>query len=450
MNYEAVLNHHSKPVPRYTSYPTAPLFQAGVGGQIFQEGIQKLDASKSVSVYIHIPFCDRLCWFCGCHTKHTLKYASIANYIQVLLKEIELLAQKLPFRPKLGQLHLGGGSPSLLRSDELVLLKMALAKAFEFTPSTEISIEIDPSDVDASMVAGFVEFGTTRASIGVQDFHPDVQAAINRPQGYEVTRDVICMLREAGVGSVNIDALYGLPLQHESRLLETIEKCITLQPDRMALFGYAHVPWMKKHQRLIKTQDLPGTLERFEHSQLASKALVSAGYDSIGIDHFAKPTDSLAQAARDGTLKRNFQGYTVDSHETMFGLGGSSIGRFKDGYVQNTVATNQYEAEIADGILPKGKGLKLTEQDHLRGHIIERLMCDFAIDFDALKVFSPVLVEPCLDLAKNFIAQDEFDLCTMDGSKLIIKDEAKPFTRIIAAQFDAYYQPEQFQFSKAV
>lgn len=236
MNYEAVLNHHSKPVPRYTSYPTAPLFQAGLGGQIFEEGVQKLDASKSVSVYIHIPFCDRLCWFCGCHTKHTLKYAPIDSYVQVLIKEVELLAQKLPFRPKLGQLHLGGGSPSLLRSDELVAIKTALAKAFEFTTDSEISIEIDPSDVDASIIDGFVEFGTTRASIGVQDFHPDVQAAINRPQGYEVTRDVIYMLREAGVGSVNIDALYGLPLQHESRLLETIEKCITLQPDRMALW----------------------------------------------------------------------------------------------------------------------------------------------------------------------------------------------------------------------
>ena len=294
MNYQAILDHYNQPVPRYTSYPTAPQFKPDIGEEIFEEGMGKINDDAPVSVYIHIPFCDRLCWFCGCHTKHTLKYAPVAQYVKTLTKELELLSQKYAARPRLGQLHLGGGSPSLLKGPELAELKEKLELVFEFTPNTEISVEIDPSDVDPSIICGLVDFGTTRVSIGVQDFHPEVQAAINRPQSYEITRDVIQQLRQAGINSINIDALYGLPLQTETRLLDTIHQCISLQPDRMALFGYAHVPWLKKHQRLIKTEDLPGTLVRFLHAKSAGCALEFAGYQSIGIDHFAKADDSLA------------------------------------------------------------------------------------------------------------------------------------------------------------
>ena len=338
----------------------------------------------------------------------------------------------------------------MLKGEELSMLKEKLDLAFEFLPTTEISIEIDPSDVNPTIISGLVEFGTTRASIGVQDFHPEVQAAINRPQSYEITSDVIQQLRQTGINSINIDALYGLPLQTEDRLLKTIHQCISLQPDRMALFGYAHVPWLKKHQKLIKSEDLPGTLDRFLHAKTAGVALENAGYQSIGIDHFAKADDSLALAARKGNLKRNFQGYTTDHHDTMFGFGASSIGRFEDGYVQNTVSTHQYESEIKSGMLAKAKGYRLTNEDHLNGLIIERLMCDFMVDFDDLANFSQPQVENCISLAKRFVAGDQFELCFMDGAKLVISDEAKPFARIIASQFDAYYQPEQFQYSKAV
>ena len=450
IDYRAVLEHYHRPVPRYTSYPTAPQFKPGVGAKLFAQSLDRLDPSKPVSAYIHIPFCDRLCWFCACHTKHTLKYEPIASYMQSLAQEFQLFAARMDFRPQLGQLHLGGGSPSLLRGDELALLRDSLETAFEFSSDTEISVEIDPCDVDEGTISGLLELGLSRASIGVQDFHPDVQAAINRPQGFEITRDVVRQLRDAGIRSINIDALYGLPLQTEERLVRTIEQCISLQPDRMALFGYAHVPWLKKHQKLIRTEDLAGPYERFEHSQTAAGLLTSAGYDAIGIDHFALPQDALATAARTGTMHRNFQGYTTDSHETMIGFGASSIGRFADSYIQNTVPAHKYQKDVASGILPKDNGLQLTAEDRLRGHVIERLMCDFSIDFSSLGEFTPNLVNDCFEQAQAFLTEDLFDLCSLDGTTFSVRSQARPFARIIAAQFDAYYQPERFRYSKAV
>ncbi|MEP1206230.1 MAG: oxygen-independent coproporphyrinogen III oxidase [Rhizobiaceae bacterium] len=447
---KAVLAHYQKPVPRYTSYPTAPQFKEGIGAGLFAASLPQLDSYTPVSAYLHVPFCDRLCWFCGCHTKHTLKYAPIARYMRSLLEEIRLVGRQLETKPVLGALHLGGGSPSLLKRDELQALRQALDETFRIDHRTEISVEIDPSDVKSDTIAALMEFGLTRASVGVQDFHEDVQTAINRPQSFEITRDVIQQLRAAGVSSINVDALYGLPLQSQERLLRTIEQCLSLRPDRMALFGYAHVPWLKKHQNMIKTEDLAGPLERFDHAHAASAQLVAGGYQSIGIDHFALPDDSLAVAARSNRLHRNFQGYTTDHHQTMIGFGASSIGRFANGYVQNTVPTAQYQTQVSSGELPKNKGLILTEEDQLRSYLIERLMCEFEIDFDRLQVFPDALVQPCLQKARLLAAQDQFGLCAMENNKLQILPQARPFARIVAAHFDAYYAPEQFQYSKAV
>lgn len=446
----AVLSHFQKPVPRYTSYPTAPQFKDELGRSIFSDGLALLQPEETVSAYLHIPFCDRLCWFCGCHTKHTLKYKPIANYLQYLAKEIELFGEQLSFRPKLGQLHLGGGSPSLLSHDDLKMLRASLDSVFEIDRATEVSIEIDPSDMKPGSTDALVEFGLSRASIGVQDFHPDVQTAINRPQSFEITRDVVAELRMAGVRSVNIDALYGLPLQTKDRLMQTVQHCIDLRPDRMALFGYAHVPWLKKHQNLINTEDLPNTFDRFDHAQAASAALIGAGYEPIGIDHFALPEDSLAVAARAGRLHRNFQGYTTDHHQSLIGFGASAIGRFSHGYVQNTVPTALYQQQVANGFMPKNKGILLLVKDRLAGHIIERLMCDFEIDFGGLSHFPFWMVENARKVAKRTAVEDPFGLVVMDGDRLKILPEARPFARIVASHFDAYYAPEKFQYSKAV
>lgn len=449
LDYKAVLSHYPTAVPRYTSYPTAPHFSEGIGSEVFEDLVVNLTEDEPVSIYIHIPYCDKLCWFCGCNTKHTLKYAPVARYVKSLIREIDLLGQKLDFKPKIQQIHLGGGSPSLLKSDDFIRLHHALGKVFHFMTGSEVSVEIDPSDVNDDMLSGMCAFGITRASIGVQDFHPDVQTAINRPQSFELTKDVVTSLREMGIASVNVDALYGLPRQSYARLMDTIEKCISLDPDRMALFGYAHVPWVKKHQNMILQDDLPDSNARFEHSIAASRLLVHSGYTAIGIDHFAKPNDTLAIASQTGRIHRNFQGYTTDECNTLIALGGSSIGRTKDGFYQNLVATSSYQDKIEASEIAASKGLLLSEDDKIRSHIIERIMCDFKFDFAELRKMTEQ-VDTYKSIAADFIAEDPFDLAFMNDDVFEIQSDGKPFTRIIASQFDAYLKGAEFKYSKAV
>ena len=455
IDYKSVLAAHKASVPRYTSYPTAPQFQAGAGPALMDQMLREQSSDEPVSVYIHIPFCDRLCWFCGCHTRHTLKYAPIKKYLASLHQEIRLLSDRLPCLPRLKSLHLGGGSPSLLKQQDMADLRAALAATFQLEPDTEISIEIDPSDANTELYDGLLALGVTRASIGVQDFHPDVQKAINRPQSFEQTQQVVQRLRKIGINSINVDALYGLPLQSTDRLRDTLAQCVALEADRMALFGYAHIPWFKKHQRLINEADLPDTMMRFEQADMAAHFLQNAGYHAIGIDHFAKPHDALSIAAQNGKLHRNFQGYTTDNCKTLFGLGASSIGRFSGGYVQNQVATGQYQESVANGQLPTAKGVKLSIDDKIRAHLIERLMCDFRICFSTLEQhYSEQIDSKSLQNyrreAIQTAAQDQFGLCRYSQDAFIIPPEARTFARIVASSFDAYYQRETAQYSKAV
>ncbi|MEP4805147.1 MAG: oxygen-independent coproporphyrinogen III oxidase, partial [Hyphomicrobiales bacterium] len=394
--------------------------------------------------------CDRLCWFCGCHTKHTLKYAPVQIYFDHLLREIALFGAQITMKPRLKSVHLGGGSPSLLQSTDMKRLRDALNAHFNWYSDTEVSVEIDPSDATQDMYDGLANLGMTRASIGVQDFHREVQKAINRPQSFEQTETVVHRLRAMGINSINLDALYGLPLQTEDRLQQTLKQCLELAPDRMALFGYAHIPWFKKHQKMIRDADLPGTFDRFDHAIMASNMLQEAGYQAIGIDHFARPDDALSIAANAGALHRNFQGYTTDACPTMIALGASSIGRFADGYIQNTVATGQYQDCVKAGKLPTDKGLRLTVDDKVRAHVIERLMCDSRVCFTQVEQkFGPA----ACDLRKIAVALaggSLGDLCSFQDGVLDIVPQARPFTRIIASHFDAYYETEQFQYSKAV
>lgn len=435
-------------VPRYTSYPTAPHFKPGEGERLMEALLAAIDGP--VSAYIHIPYCDRLCWFCGCHTKHTLKYGPVTEYVDHLVRETGLLADKLGRKPLLERLHLGGGSPSLLRTEDLARIRAALAATFDIAGDAEISIEIDPSDHGAGSLDGFAALGVTRASIGVQDFAPQVQAAINRPQTFEATRDVIASLRSHGVESINIDALYGLPLQTMDTLRATIRQVIDLAPDRVALFGYAHVPWVKKHQQMIREEDLPGQVERFHQAEAAEEVLIDAGYAKIGIDHFALPGDGLARAAREGRLRRNFQGYTTDECATLIGLGGSSISAFEGGFVQNIVATGQYQACVAEGRLPASRGCERTLDDRIRGHVIERLMCDFALDLGDLERRFGVSARTVVLEARKISAMETQGLCALDGDVFRIPEAARAFTRIVASRFDAYLPDSMFRYSRAV
>ncbi len=447
---QAILARYPAAVPRYTSYPTAPHFTAGLGETLLPRMLASIAPDERISLYLHIPFCDKLCWFCGCHTKHTLKYAPVSAYVDTLLDEIGRVAAAIGFRAAAGHIHFGGGSPSMLSAHDLTRLGDALRGAFAVDADTEISVEIDPSDVTDETLEGLAALGLTRASIGVQDFDPEVQKAINRPQTFETTREVIGALRGIGVRSLNIDALYGLPLQDEARLAATISKVIGLQPDRVALFGYAHVPWLKKHQTMIRDADLPDGLARFRQAALAAQMMREGGYETIGIDHFAKPGDTLALAARNGTLHRNFQGYTADTCKTLIGLGASSIGSFEGGYVQNIVPTAQYAEAVANGGLAGSRGYELTRDDRIRGWMITRLMCDFAIDLEALETRFGADAAPYVREARLIAAQESDGLCAVDGTHFIVPPAARAFTRIVAARFDAYLNASQVRYSKAV
>lgn len=446
----AVLARNPQSLPRYTSYPPANHFQPGGGLALREEFQAAVNAAPVVSAYIHIPYCDRLCWFCGCHTKQTLRYGPVQAYVSVLIAEIGLWQKQLTRRPRLSRLHLGGGSPSLLQPADLVRLRAALDAAFEIDGTTEISIEIDPSDVRDGSIEALMDFGMTRASIGVQDFDPVVQKAINRPQGFDITKSLVVNLRAAGVKSINIDALYGLPLQTPQRLARTIAQVIEINPDRIALFGYAHVPWLKPHQKLIRDEDLPGSQERFSHARMAAAMITGAGYDALGIDHFALPHDSLAKAAADGRLNRNFQGYTDDQADILLPLGPSSIGRFAGGYVQNETATGQYMARVQAGDFPFARGLALTADDRMRGWVIERLMCDYAFSFSELAERFGPRAHGLIELAERIAHEDRDGLCEVSDGLFKIWSEAWPFARIVAARFDAWLELVPRQYSKAV
>lgn len=446
---DELLRRYAAPVPRYTSYPTAPHFHAGVSAATYRDWLKAIPAGSTLSLYAHIPYCDRLCWFCACHTKQTLSYAPVGRYVGALLREIETVAAQIDGGVAVSALHLGGGSPTLLSPRDMITLDAALRGAFHFRADAEISVEIDPNDMDEARLDALARMATTRASLGVQDFDPKVQRAINREQSFEKTRWTVENLRARGIGSVNLDMLYGLPHQTRPSLAETVKKALSLQPDRIALFGYAHVPWFKKHQRLIGEATLPDDAERLAQSQLSAQLILAAGYVAIGLDHFARPGDGMAQALADGSLKRNFQGYTVDAADTLIGLGASSIGRLPQGYVQNMPATGEYEKLAEKGALATVRGIAFTPQDRVRAWVIERLMCDGAFSrTEPRALFGPeaggVLDEALL------LAADPSSGFVLEGDLFQVTEAARPFVRSIAARFDTYLSAAAARHSTAV
>ncbi len=435
---EALLKRHARPVPRYTSYPTAPHFHAGIDRAVYSEWLAALPPATPISLYMHIPFCDRLCWFCGCHTKQVLRYDPIAAYLPSLLKETETVAGLVDGRGHVVALHLGGGSPSMLRPADLMALSASVQRQFAVSAALEFSIEIDPNDMTPDRYDAFALAGVNRISIGVQDFDPKVQAAINRIQTFEQTRDVVDGMRQRGVTSVNLDVLYGLPHQTTEGLAATVEQVLSMQPDRIALFGYAHVPWMKKHQQLIDEAVLPGPAERLRQSVLAAEQICRAGYVAIGIDHFAKPADGLAVAAKAGRLHRNFQGYTTDAAPALIGLGASAIGGLPQGYVQNVTATGEYIRSIQEHGLAVARGLRFTPEDRMRGWVIERLMCDFAVSVRELRERFGADAAPVVKEMQYAALYDGDGAVAFDGSRFEVTDAGRSFVRSIAAAFDTY------------
>jgi len=437
-------------VPRYTSYPTAPHFHIGVDAITVHSWMDALECDDEISLYLHIPYCDRLCWFCACHTKQTLHYAPVATFLRSLHREIETVGHLVSGRGRVRAIHFGGGSPTMLKPQDIRALGKALRDGFDILGDASLSVEIDPNDMDEGRLDAFAAIGMTRASLGVQDFDPKVQKAINREQSFQLTSEVIEATRKRGAKSVNLDLLYGLPHQTLESVASTVTQALTLQPDRIALFGYAHVPWFKKHQTMIDEAWLPGSVERLAQSQLASRLILAAGYVSIGIDHFAKPDDALAISALAGTIRRNFQGYTEDQCETLIGLGPSAISRFRQGYAQNITPTGEYEKAVDGGRLATARGIEFSVDDLARGWIIERLMCQFAFSaVDLVERFGDVgqtLLHEASSLAIDGIDQ----LLRIEGESFVVPEHNRPLVRAIAAKFDRYFQGGAGRHSLAV
>ena len=420
-------------VPRYTSYPTAPHFHAGVTDATLRQWLQDLPQGMPLSLYVHIPFCDTLCWFCGCHTTVVNHYSPLQSYLKNLYAEIANIGPLLKGHP-VTHLHWGGGSPTILQPDDVRGVKAALEASFEFSPGAEFAVEIDPRGMKQPMVDALAESGLTRASIGVQDFDPEVQKAINRIQPFEETRDVVEALRAAGLKSLNIDLIYGLPYQTREMVARTIELSLSMAPQRFAVFGYAHVPHFKKHMQLIKEETLPGAEERFEQFELAHLLLSAAGYTAVGLGHFAVPEDSLAIAQKNGTLQRNFQGYTSDDAPALIGLGASSISALPQGYIQNKPDVPDWRKTIESGALPVARGIALSEDDKLRRGIIEKLMCFLAVDLAAFgKSVTDFPGE--MEALQPLIAEG---YVIVEGSVLRVPQNARAAVRLVASVFDSY------------
>lgn len=424
-------------VPRYTSYPTAPQFKPGMGSEQFTDWIGAIAPGSQVSLYLHVPFCRRLCWFCACRTQGTRTDAPVLAYVETLKAELELLRAALPEGVTLSRLHWGGGTPTLLPPAQM---RDLAAKVFDVVPlgeGAEFSVEIDPNEIDDARLDALAEAGMNRASIGVQDFDPHIQAIIGRDQSFEITHAATEAIRARGITSLNADILYGLPDQSTARMTDSVQKLLSLNPDRVALYGYAHVPWMARRQQMIPSDSLPRPEERLGLYDSARRLFLWDGYDEIGIDHFARPHDGLAKAARAGTLRRNFQGYTDDTAPVLIGLGASSISRFPQGYAQNVPGTSDWTKAVRAGRFATARGHAFAGDDLLRARIIEMLMCGFATDDAELRAtfgVSPTqldaLYRPVLERFDGFLE------CAPRG--LRIPEPGRPLTRMIAAAFDAY------------
>lgn len=425
-------------VPRYTSYPTAPQFAGGVGPDTFGAWIEAIPPNSSISLYVHVPFCRRLCWFCACRTQGTTSDDPVIAYVKMLQAEVALLSRHLPKGVRLSRLHWGGGTPTLLGPSLIRDLAGTILDAVPLAEGAEFSVEIDPNEVDAGRLDALAAAGMNRASIGVQDFDPEIQKTIGREQSFELTRDVVEMIRARGVKSLNADILFGLPHQTGPRIADSVQKLLSFSPDRVALYGYAHVPWMSRRQQMIPSDAIPTPEERLGLFQVARELFLADGYQEIGIDHFARPEDGLAVAARTGHLRRNFQGYTDDTAPILVGLGASSISRFPQGYAQNASGTSEHVAAIRAGRFSTHRGHAFTDEDLARGRIIEALMCDFRVDRAEIAAYGidPDRLQAMFDRA----ARDFAGMVVNRPDAFEIIPEGRPLARMIARSFDAYDQ----------
>lgn len=433
---------YSRPGPRYTSYPTAPHFNEDIGPAHYATELNDagMPVTDEFSLYFHLPFCRSLCYFCACNMIVTRRREQINGYLNILKQEIDLLSSQINKDRKVGQLHWGGGTPTYLTADEIRDLMSYIHSRFSFTADAEISVEIDPGEMSPDHAVAMAESGFNRVSCGVQDFNPKVQAAINRIQPYEMTAEVLELLKSNGIDHFNIDLIYGLPFQTVESFGETLEQVLTLNPSRLAVYNYAYVPWLKKHQNLIDEATLPAPEVKLAmHARIIEYLTSVGGMAFIGMDHFARPEDELALALNNRALHRNFQGYSTKAGLDMYSLGITSISQTYHYYVQNTKLISNYRKMVEGGQLPVERGIRLTEDDHLRRQIIQDIMCRF--ELDTKKISADFGIDFRADFEHEISRLGTFaddGLLVDEGDKILITENGRLFIRNIAMAFDAY------------
>lgn len=446
---------YSKPGPRYTSYPTAPEFNESFNEKAYINELENQDKNRPLSLYFHLPFCRSACYFCGCNVVYTSKEEKKERYIGYLQKELEILSKYLDTSRRVIQLHFGGGTPTFFDDKQLKTIIDTIKSHFKnFSKDAEISCEIDPRYLTQKQLDLLVDSGFNRISFGVQDFNPLVQEAVHRIQPYEVTQKTVQMAREANISSVNMDLIYGLPYQTLETFRETLKKAISLDPDRFAVFNYAHVPWMKKTMRKIDETTLPEPSVKLEILKYTIDYLSSNGYKMIGMDHFAKPSDELFKAIERGELHRNFQGYTTKGGADLIGIGLTSIGEGVSHYVQNFKEMKLYEKALDEGKLPVHRGIKLNRDDIIRKAVIMELMANFKLDIKRVEKEFDINFKDyfgdALEALKEF---EEAELVKVNEDKIEVNKTGSMLIRNIAMPFDAYLKkiPEsKRRFSKTV
>ncbi len=436
-----ILKKYNQPGPRYTSYPTAPLFSSDFTARDFTREIieTNVETASDISLYFHFPFCESLCYFCGCNMMVSRDRTLIREYNERLKREIETLAPLISKNRKVSQMHWGGGTPSYLTPDEILDIGEFIKSKFNFADDIEASVEIDPRGLTREHVEAFRRIGFNRTSLGVQDFNPQVQETINRIQPEDITRLTIEWAREFGFGSINLDLIYGLPFQTLETFRQTVEKVIDISPDRIAVFNYAHVPWLKKHQNIFKVETMPTPDERLVILKQTIEQLVQNGYEYIGLDHFAKPTDELAIAQKNNTLYRNFQGYSTRAGTDVYAFGVSAISQFQDIYAQNLKNLKDYYERIETNKAATNVGYRMTFDDHVRKETIMQLMCHLQIDKRVIEGKFGIDFESyfAADLPnlESFIADD---LLENNSERIFIKGAGKLIIRNVAMCFDAH------------
>lgn len=438
-------------VPRYTSYPTAPHFSPAVGPDVYRTWLGRIDpAAGSGSLYLHIPFCQAMCWYCGCHTKVVARYEPIAEYARLLHREIDLVAAAVPGPLPVRHVHFGGGTPTMLSPGDFESLIARLRVSFDVRSDAEIAVEIDPRTLTAAMAAALGRSGVNRVSLGVQDVDERVQAAINRHQPLAMTERALDWLSAAGIRHVNLDLMYGLPLQTADSAARSARQAAALAPARFSVFGYAHVPWMKTHQKRIVEAELADGRGRWDQFAAITAVLTEAGYVPIGLDHFARAGDELAVMQAAGRLRRNFQGYTTDDGDVLLGFGASSIGSLPQGYTQNAVPFDHWADAVSAGRLATAKGVALTAEDRLRRDVIMRLMADLSVDLAAL-ARAHGRAEGHFDEELAGMADLVADgVAAVEGRAVRVSEAARPLMRVVAARFDTHLATGAGRHSRAV